>query len=152
MEGASSGMASMAASSTTVSLTQTTATATHMAMGADSMTMPASAMSMTFFEATNTSLFSTSWTPANAGQYAGTCVFLVALAIAFRGLIAVRSNMSFFASRSMRQDIGEGLLHPYDGVDEGLKVGHRSHWSWTAKECLTRAVLDTVLGGVSYLL
>ena len=48
-------------------------------------------MAMAFFTATNTPLFSEAWTPQNAGQYAGTCIFLIILAITLRGIFTAKS-------------------------------------------------------------
>lgn len=125
-----------------------------MSMAHESMTMPTSSMVMTFFESTSTSLFSTAWTPGDAGQYAGTCIFLIALAVAFRGLIAIRSNMPvFLAWASPRLDGARTIDGPYEGIDEEAKLSHlQGHETWRFGEPLARAVLDTVLGGVSYLL
>ncbi|KZM18715.1 uncharacterized protein EKO05_0006551 [Ascochyta rabiei] len=50
-----------------------------------------SGMMMAFFTATNTPLYSEAWTPRNAGQYAGTCIFLIVLAITLRGIFTVKS-------------------------------------------------------------
>lgn len=50
-------------------------------------------MAMAFFTATNTPLYSAAWTPQNAGQYAGTCIFLIILAITLRGIFTVKSYL-----------------------------------------------------------
>jgi hypothetical protein len=41
-----------------------------------------------FINSYTTPLYSSRWTPASAGHYAATCIFLVILAIAGRGLVA----------------------------------------------------------------
>lgn len=48
-------------------------------------------MAMAFFTATNTPLYSESWTPQNAGQYAGTCIFLLILAITLRAIFTAKA-------------------------------------------------------------
>lgn len=118
------------------------------------MAMPASSMVMTFFESTSTSIFSMAWTPSGASQYAGTCIFLIALATAFRGLIAIRSNMSWLLACAFQPDSSSlSTGGPYSGIDEEAKLDHhQASKPSTITEALTRAVLDTVLGGVSYLL
>lgn len=54
-------------------------------------------MNMAFFTATNTPLYSESWTPQNAGQYAGTCIFLIVLAITLRAMFAAKSFLEIKA-------------------------------------------------------
>jgi solute carrier family 31 (copper transporter), member 1 len=58
-------------------------------MSHDAMTMQD--MSMAFFTSTMTSLYSLTWTPTSTGAYAGTCIFLILLGVAFRGLMAVKA-------------------------------------------------------------
>lgn len=47
-------------------------------------------MAMTFFNARDTTLFSTAWTPSSTGAYAGTCIFLIVLSILYRAMFAYR--------------------------------------------------------------
>lgn len=47
-------------------------------------------MVMTFFNAQNTPLYSTAWTPSTTGQYAGTCIFLIVFSILYRAMYAYR--------------------------------------------------------------
>jgi copper transporter 1 len=54
-------------------------------------------MNMAFFTATNTPLYSESWMPQNAGQYAGTCIFLIILAITLRAIFAAKSLLEIKA-------------------------------------------------------
>lgn len=53
----------------------------NMDMDMDSSSGSGHSMAMSFFDAHDTTLFSTKWTPSNAGEYAGTCIFLIVLAI-----------------------------------------------------------------------
>lgn len=48
-------------------------------------------MQMVFTTSQNTPLYSNSWTPNSSGSYAGTCLFLLVLAIILRCLLAFRS-------------------------------------------------------------
>ena len=66
------------------------------------MEMPMSQMAMVFFTAHTTPLFSTAWTPASVGSYAGTCIFLIVLSFALRCLYAVKSALE---SRWRRQNL-----------------------------------------------
>lgn len=109
-------------------------------MGMDSM-------KMTFFTSTSTPLYSDAWTPASTGAYAGTCIFLIALAVLFRGIIALRCNFLTIWARWSRLRHG-GILE-YEHEDEYVKQKRRP---WRINEAAARAVLDTTLAGVSYLL
>ena len=62
-----------------------------MSMASDSM--PMSTMEMTFYTSTTTPLFSRTWSPKNNGSYAGTCIFLVVLAIILRSMMAGKALM-----------------------------------------------------------
>ncbi|TKA65860.1 hypothetical protein B0A55_07948 [Friedmanniomyces simplex] len=134
--------------STTITMSSMAASATpgSSMSNTDGGVMGASEMMMVFFTATNTPLYSTAWMPHNAGQYTGTCIFLIALAVIFRGLVALRCN--FVALYDRRQQQRRVDLR-YAADDQYLKQAQRP---WTVNEAATRAVLDTVLVGVSYLL
>ncbi|KAL1605366.1 hypothetical protein SLS60_004914 [Paraconiothyrium brasiliense] len=62
-------------------------------MGSDSST--SMGMSMFFFTSTTTPLYSEAWTPASAGAYAGTCIFLIILAILLRALITAKTFLEY---------------------------------------------------------
>jgi hypothetical protein len=59
-------------------------------MDMSSMRSNGGSMSMVFTTDHSTPLFSSQWTPTTGGGYAGTCIFLVALAILSRVLLAYR--------------------------------------------------------------
>ena len=108
-------------------------------------------MMMTFFTSTSTPLYSEGWTPSTTGQYVGTCIFLIVLAAIFRGIIALRANFAaILAMYSYRRDTS--ILRRE--LDEDVKMGllATSKRPWSINEALARAVLDTILAGVSYLL
>ena len=50
-------------------------------------------MPMAFTTTIYTPLYSLSWTPENVGQYAGSCIFLIILAIVGRALNAFKSTL-----------------------------------------------------------
>src|SRR5689334_14634353 len=60
----------------------------HTSASNGSALMPASDMAMIFFNSINTPLYSSQWTPSSTGAYAGSCIFLIILAIIFRVLLA----------------------------------------------------------------
>jgi copper transporter 1 len=102
-------------------------------------------MAMTFFTSTTTPLFSKAWTPNGAGQYAGTCIFLVALATIFRSLLAIRLNLFKFLAVATRQR-KEDATYGY-GENNAAEIR-----SWRANEAVWIAGMDVVLSGVAYLL
>lgn len=102
-------------------------------------------MNMVFFTAHTTPLYSDAWTPRTIGQYAGTCFFLIFLSFLFRGLIALRFNFHSLFRGGVR--LRETALLSAD--EEVKEVGKRP---WSVNEAALRAVLDTTLAGVSYLL
>ncbi|KAL6710644.1 hypothetical protein ACN47E_007701 [Coniothyrium glycines] len=131
-------------------------------------------MAMSFFTATNTALYSESWTPQNAGQYAGTCIFLIVLAITLRALFTAKS---FLETRALESALkrryvvvaGEKTLSDQaandgssvtgiltsNGVQEDVRivsapVRHTQPWRFSVD--LPRALLMTVAAGVGYLL
>ena len=115
-----------------------------------SSTSSAMAMSMVFHSNSIDSLFSTQWTPKNGGQYAGTIIFLVFLGMAFRAIAAGKSALEChwrhkFANKQivMTNNIGERVAV----VDSDIK-----HMPWRTFVDIPRAIIQTVLAGISYLL
>jgi hypothetical protein len=110
-------------------------------------------MMMTFFTATNTPLYSATWTPKTSGQYVGTIFFLIALAALFRGIVAVRTSFNALLMRwSWKRDTSI-LRKNYESESEGeVRLMAAKGRPWNINEALLRACLDTVLAGVSYLL
>jgi len=132
-----------------------------------------SGMQTTFYTSTSTPLYSTSWIPSTTGQYAGTCSFLIVLAIAFRTLLAARTLQARKWQRleSTRQ-------YRIAGADEAeqekrLSEDERKRGSfsdksidgtvavfkksppvppWRISQDVPRACLDVVIAGVGYLL
>lgn len=109
--------------------------------------MGMSDMMMVFFTATDTPLYSSTWTPGSIGAYVGTCIFLIALSAFFRGFLAVRCNFTPIWARWSRRR--HGTLLDCDREEEFVKCRGRP---WRINEAAARAALDTVLAGISYLL
>jgi copper transporter 1 len=134
----------------------------------------ASAMAMTFFTATDTPLYSDAWTPSSAGAYAGTCIFLILLAILLRALFTVKSflearalaaalkrryvvvadqqtasDKAFNDSNSMT-----GILTT-NGLQENVRVVQapaKNVQPWRFSVDLPRAAIMTLAAAVGYLL
>ncbi|KAI7181472.1 hypothetical protein D0869_09202 [Hortaea werneckii] len=147
-----SGMSGMATASSTMSM-GASSTADSMSgmsgmnMGSSGL-MGMSDMAMVFFTAHNTPLYSNAWTPKTPGQYAGTCIFLIVLSFAFRGLVAFRSNLPAVVDwRTYRNE--SGIIH-----DERKHYADGCHIQrpWRINEAVVWAVSDTILAGVGYLL
>ena len=105
------------------------------------------AMAMTFFASTVTPLFSMAWMPNSTGQYAGTCIFLIALAAIFRALLAIRLNLFRFL-RVVRHQGKEDAIY-LDGYGDQSTADIRP---WRANDAVWIASMDVVVGGVAYLL
>lgn len=122
--------------------------------------MGMSDMMMTFFTSFKTPLFSETWTPASKGQYAGTCIFLIALAAILRVLLVIRPLLE---GRVFTDNSGHPMLdslHEKDSMTakspSGLaltlqEVGAR--WRrWRINPAAGRATYEVVVAGVAYLL
>ncbi|SMR62133.1 unnamed protein product [Zymoseptoria tritici ST99CH_1E4] len=118
------------------------------------MMMSMSEMMMVFFTSTGTPLYSNAWTPTSTGQYAGTCIFLIVLAVVMRGLIALRCSFEYLWDRSAGKQNVDALRRMPTNVKEDVAApptaGQRR--PWRVNEAAARACLDVVLAGVSYLL
>ncbi|CAK1365328.1 hypothetical protein CB0940_08915 [Cercospora beticola] len=149
MEMSMSGM-EMPTATSMDSMATSTSPASHSDMSSmhSSMTMDMSHMMMTFFTSTSTALYSNSWTPASKGQYAGTCIFLIGLAVVFRCLVAVRYRFDALWTGAMRKQ-DPAILRKKTDAKPDARPARRP---WRVNEAAARAFLDTVLAGVSYLL
>lgn len=139
-------------------------------------------MIMTFFTATNTPLYSLGWTPGSTGSYAGTCIFLIILAVLFRVLLAGKAwkeerwlddelkrryvaveGRGSLAMKIRGQD-GNGSAEEGDaksmvisenGLEEDVVVVRKKGpitRPWRWSVDLVRASMDTTIAGVGYLL
>lgn len=138
-----------------------TATSTPMASSAmamsstGTMSMSMADMSMVFFTSDSTPLYSSAWIPSTAGQYAGTCIFLILLSIIFRALLAFRTHLpTLLAWNTRRRETS--ILHKDDSIEDGIDdvdlPPRPMRRPWKINEAVVWAVTDTVLAGVSYLL
>lgn len=132
-------------------------------------------MSMVFFTSTATPLFSSRWSPTSTGTYAGTCIFLIVLAVVFRGLLAGKSvlerrwhdkalNRQYVAVRGtktkaerMTEDANakDGVLITARGVETDVRVVKNYKtpaMAWRFSTDLPHALYVTVIAGVAYLL
>lgn len=129
----------------------------------------------TFVNSHSTPLYSQQWMPTSAGHYAATCIFLVVLAMAGRGLVAFKAVLeqrwkaallsrqrdSLAAKSAEDGGIGRSGLDSKMGtvstahhVDESDTVGRRSSRDAPFRPMvdLCRALLFTVITGVTFLL
>ncbi len=143
-------------------------------MTSNTTMMDMSMMSMTFFTSYMTPIYSAMWAPATKGQYAGTCIFLIILATIFRGLLAVKAwkETAWLDAEFNRRYItvagklpkSERISHDSDtkrmiltenGVEEDVMVVKKRSMGirpWRITTDPVRAVMDTVIAGVGYLL
>ncbi|KAM4065097.1 ctr copper transporter family protein [Hirsutella rhossiliensis] len=131
-------------------------------------------MTMVFQTNMETALYSNSWTPRSPGAYAATCLFLIALAVIGRLLLAAKSlqearwldrdtNRRYIASNG-RMQLAEYITRDPDakqmtlsenGIEESVVVVGRKGTiarPWRLSVDPVRAVMDTILAGVGYLL
>lgn len=107
-------------------------------MGMDSM-------AMVFFTSSSTPLYSWTWAPDTTGQYAGTCIFLIAFAAIFRALLAVRVRFYDFVTLAKYRQYGGVSSQPLTNAQPISRP-------WRANEAVMIAVADVLLAGLSYLL
>ncbi|KAJ9666688.1 hypothetical protein H2201_003092 [Coniosporium apollinis] len=139
-----------------------------------STTMDAADMRMVFFNAANTPLFSTQWTPTTTGQYAGTCIFLIILSVLYRASFALKhllekrwSEQAYRrryvvvadkvpeAERVRASDDSKLAVLSANGVEENVRMVHapvHAVQPWRFSVDLPRALLVTVMVGIGYLL
>ncbi|KAG5975380.1 hypothetical protein E4U55_007732 [Claviceps digitariae] len=145
-------------------------------MGGSSSSSSSMSMMMAMVFQTNnaTPLYASSWTPQSAGAYAGTCIFLVVLAIIARLLLAARTIQE---ARWLDKDLQRRYVAAHgkmplsehisndpsaakmtlsaNGVEETVFVVARKGYEvrpWRFSVDPVRAVMDTVIVGVGYLL
>lgn len=138
----------------------------------------AMSMPMVFTTGHTTPLYSTTWTPWNTSGYAGTCIFLIFLAVISRLLYVWRRQLELkwldgFVNRRYVMVAGHGDAernapsHPSEkseeatltarGVDERVRVllaarAGAEIMPWSFGVDLPRACVFTVQAGVGYLL
>ncbi|KAH8677047.1 Ctr copper transporter family-domain-containing protein [Ilyonectria robusta] len=134
----------------------------------------ASMMTMIFQTQRETPLYASSWTPSSAGAYAGTCIFLVVLTIigrlvlafkavqearwldreAARRYVTVNGKIPLAEQISVNPDARQMTLSA-NGAEETVMVVERKRGvsrPWRFSVDPIRALLDTILAGIGYLL
>lgn len=131
-------------------------------------------MPMTFYASTMTPLYSDTWAPTNTSTYAGTCIFLIVLATLFRGLLALKgwketawldaefkrryvvvAGKPSKAERISQDSDSKRMILTENGVEEEVMVVKKKSPGvrpWRLSVDPLRAVMDTVIAGVAYLL
>lgn len=121
-----------------------------------------------------TPLYSMAWTPNSMGTYAATCIFLIVLAVIFRGLFALKSiqesrwldqelNRRYVVvngqlplhEKMSQSSLKQNMMLSANGVEEQVMVIKKTHTDarpWRASVDPVRAAVDTVIAGVGYLL
>ena len=115
------------------------------------------------------------WTPTSVGSYAGTCIFLILLAISLRGLsvfsyllekrwadcerqrryVVVQGRPSVAESVNADASAKKAVLVSERGSEESVRVVSRevrAVMPWRFSVDLPRAALKMVMAGVGYLL
>jgi hypothetical protein len=127
-------------------------------------------MNMVFMTATNTPLYSNSWTPSSAGAYAGTCIFLIFLAVVFRAILTAKAYLDARAIQSAMKrryvvvdgsdktgsdaNSTTGILTT-NGVAENVRIVHapvQHVQPWRFSVDIPRAAIMTLAVAVGYLL
>lgn len=114
----------------------------------NSTLMGMNSMAMVFFTSSTTPLYAWAWTPSSLGQYAGTCIFLIAFAAMFRALLALRTHYYDIVAAVRARKHGDKLLYRSHFNGEAA----HEHHSWRAADAVQLASLDVVIAGVGYLL
>ena len=129
---------------------------------------------MEFVNSQTTTLYASGWTPESTGAYAGTCIFLIVLAILFRSLFAAQHLLEAkwadsawkrrFVVVADKQPVSEQYASDADsktgvltanGVEENVRVVHKPTsmiQPWRFSVDLPRAGMVTLIAGVGYLL
>ncbi|KAJ8115033.1 hypothetical protein ONZ43_g4762 [Nemania bipapillata] len=118
-------------------------------------------MAMVFFQNMVTPLYSLAWTPNSTHAYAGTCIFLIVLAVIHRALMAFRSlafdgNPNLIARAHISSDkeplVSERIQPPRIGSLGQQLRERRSRHPFLVSVEIGRSLLEVFIGGVGYLL
>lgn len=116
-------------------------------------------MAMTFFTSFKTPLYATTWTPTSQGEYAGTCIFLIVLAVILRVLVALRPILE---GRVWTDGVRHSMLG--ENIPDGTRTRRVSGWrlsmlelgqrwsQWRVNPAAGRATFELVVAGIAYLL
>ncbi|KAG7084019.1 ctr copper transporter [Colletotrichum scovillei] len=130
-----------------------------------------SMMMMTIFQTSlKTPLYTEAWTPNSVGTYAATCIFLIFLAFGLRSMLALKSiqekrwlDKDFkrrngklgMAGKMSTDSMAKQMVLSENGLEENVTVVQKGHgiWRpWRFSVDPVRAVIDTAIAGVGYLL
>jgi len=145
-----------------------------MNMTMDNGMMMSQDMAMVFYNSHSTPLYSMSWMPTGPAGYAGTCVFLIILAVIMRLLIVTKAMLEArwrdqawkrryiivdgqkpLSERTQTDPDSKVGVLTTNGVEENVRIVHEpisGVQPWRFSVDLPRAILVTVMGGVGYLL
>lgn len=154
--------------------------ATSMDMDMDMSSSSSSSSMMTmmavFVNSMDTPLYSTGWTPSSTGEYAATCIFLIVLGAVLRGLLAAKTLQEARwldreldrryvavqgrlpkAEQLSRDSLAKRMTMTLaeNGAEEDVVVVRRKgvpSRPWRLSVDGPRALVDTVIAGVGYLL
>ncbi|KAI1118400.1 hypothetical protein F5Y14DRAFT_447273 [Nemania sp. NC0429] len=127
----------------------------------DGEVMTSEDMAMVFFQNMVTPLYSLAWTPNSTHAYAGTCIFLIVLAVIHRALMALRSiafdgNSNLVARAHAASDkeslASERIRPPQMGNLAQQLREKRSRHPFLVSVELGRSLLEVFIGGIGYLL
>jgi hypothetical protein len=132
------------------------------------------AMPMVFQTQIQTALFANAWTPQSDGAYAGTCIFLIALTVILRLIVAYKTYQERIwadrnaqrrfivvngkeplSERLSRDPEAKTMVLSENGIEEKVLVVEKKHSEippWRFSVDPPRAALDTVIVGIGYLL
>lgn len=146
----------------------------HDMSGMDGMAGHDMGMMAVFQNMMQTSLYSSAWTPNSAGTYAATCIFLILLAALMRLMLAGKSlleqrwldqelkrryivvaDKNPLGQQLSSESFAKDMVLSENGREENVTVVQRKKaltrpWRFTVDP--VRALLDTVIAGVGYLL
>lgn len=135
---------------------------------------PMSGMNSLFYTSTSTALYSPAWAPTSTGAYAGTCIFLIILALFFRLLFAGKHILEHrwidkelnrryvivhgrpsVVEAAKAEEAQNATMVTGRGVEESVRVVRKrtrgvTPWRWSVDA--PRAAYATVMAGVGYLL
>ncbi|TLS22103.1 uncharacterized protein PpBr36_09172 [Pyricularia pennisetigena] len=171
---ASQGAITGAATDSMAGMNMTSDSSGHSSSHSDSSSGSTMMMMSVFQNDPQTPLYSTAWTPKNTAGYAGTIIFLILLAMTFRGLLALKAKMEArwldaelnrryvvvngkqpMAERASQDSLAKHMVLSENGREEQVMVVAKKTsiarpWRFTVDPI--RAILDTVIAGVGYLL
>lgn len=127
----------------------------------DGEIMTSEDMAMVFFQNMVTPLYSLAWTPNSTHAYAGTCIFLILLAVIHRAFMALRSiafdgNTNLVARARVASDkesLASERIRPPQMGNLGQQLREkRSRYPFLVSVELGRSILEVFIGGIGYLL